>query len=237
MTYTKFEYEFKFNFGKTMPKPTPASPERPRQARALRTRRKLIEALERLLRTAEFEMISVQDIAREAGVAVGSVYSHFKDKNAFLEALLVFWREQVEAHLALAETQDSAAALAAIGSLRAALLEAVKSVHQQTRENGHILRAVYTYTRLNPDMGDEDWQALVVRSFEPIGGLFTAYADEVTVTDPDLAARILGFFFNTIFIRSALMPQDTLLEAAKLDDDTLIREATEMVYAYLTRPR
>lgn len=218
-------------------RPTQRPSQRPRQERAIRTRRKLIEALERLLRTAEFEMISVQDIAREAGVAVGSVYSHFKDKNAFLEALLVFWREQVEAHLDLAETQDSGAALAAMGSLRAALFEAVKSVHLQTRENGHILRAVYTYTRLNPDMGDADWQALVVRSFKPIGSLFTAYAEEITVTDPDLAARMLGFFFNTIFIRSALMPQDTLLEAAQLDDDTLIREATEMVYAYLTQAR
>lgn len=213
----------------------PPTKTRPKQERAIRTRRKLIEALERLLRTAEFETISVQDIAREAGVAVGSVYSHFKDKTAFLEALLEFWREQVEAHLDLAETQDAVAALAAMGSLRTALLEAVKSVHQQTRESGHILRAVHTYTRLNPEMGDEDWQALVVRSFKPIGGLFTAYADEITATDPDLATRMLGFFFNTIFIRAALMPQDTLLEAAKLDDDTLIREATEMVYAYLTQ--
>jgi AcrR family transcriptional regulator len=212
--------------------PTP-----PKQPRALRTRRKLIEALERLLRSREFEMISVQDIAREAGVAVGSVYSHFKDKTAFLEAMLIYWREQVEAQLELAEAQDSGAALAAIGSLRAALFEAVKSVHAQTRESGHILRAVHTYARLHPEMGDEDWQQLVVRSFEPIGALFTAYADEITLPESDLGTRMVGFFFNTIFIRSALMPQDTLLEAAKLDDDTLIREATDMIYAYLTLPR
>lgn len=213
------------------------APTPPKQPRALRTRRKLIEALERLLRSREFEMISVQDIAREAGVAVGSVYSHFKDKTAFLEAMLVFWREQVEAQLELAEAQDSGAALAAMGSLRTALFEAVKSVHAQTLENGHVLRAVHTYARLHPEIGDDDWQSLVVRSFEPIGALFVAYRDEITLTDSDLGTSMLGFFFNTIFIRSALMPQDTLLEAAKLDDDTLIREATDMIYAYLTLPR
>jgi len=213
------------------------TPTPPKQPRALRTRRKLIEALERLLRSREFEMISVQDIAREAGVAVGSVYSHFKDKSAFLEAMLVFWREQVEAQLELAEAQDSGAALAAMGSLRKALFEAVKSVHAQTRESGHILRAVHTYARLHPEIGDDDWQRLVVRSFEPIGTLFAAYQDEITLTDSQLGTSMLGFFFNTIFIRSALMPQDTLLEAAKLDDDTLIREATDMIYAYLTLPR
>ena len=213
------------------------APSTPKQPRALRTRRKLIEALERLLRSREFEMISVQDIAAEAGVAVGSVYSHFKDKTAFLEAMLVFWREQVEAQLDLAEEQDSGAALAAIGSLRTALFEAVKSVHAQTRQSGHILRAVHTYARLHPEVGDEDWQSLVVRSFEPIGSLFTAYQDEITLPDAKLGTSMLGFFFNTIFIRSALMPQDTLLEAAALDDETLIREATDMIYAYLTMPR
>ena len=209
----------------------------PKQSRAIRTRQKLMEALERLLRTAEFETISVQDIAKEAGVAVGSVYSHFKDKTAFLEALLVYWREQVERQLDMAEDQDAAAALGAMGSLRAALFEAVKSVHAQTRENGHILRAVHTYARLHPEMGDEDWQKLVVRSFAPIGALFAAYEDEITVADANLGTRILGFFFNTIFLRTALMPNDTLMEAARLDDDTLISEAAEMLYAYLTLPR
>lgn len=214
-----------------------ASPNPPKQSRAIRTRKKLIEALERLLRTREFEMISVQDIAKEAGVAVGSVYSHFRDKNAFLEALLTFWREQVEANLEIAEAQDLAGALAAMGSLKQALYEAVKSVHAQTRQSGHILRAVHTYTRLHPDIGDEDWQNLVVRSFAPLGGMLDAYPDEITLSDTDLGTRMLGFIFNTIFIRSALMPQDTLLEAANLDDETLIREATDMVYGYLTMKR
>lgn len=215
----------------------PRSIDPPKQTRAIRTRRKLIEALERLLRRAEFENISVQDIAAEAGVAVGSVYSHFKDKNAFLEALLLYWREQVEAQLKIAEAQESEAVFAALGSLRAAVHEAVKSVHQQTRENGHILRAVHTYARLHPDLTDDDWQALVVRSFAPIGVLLASYADQITIEDPDLTTRILGFFFNTIFIRSALMPQDTLLQAIEVDDETLIREMTDMVFAYLTVPR
>jgi len=214
-----------------------STPNPPKQPRAIRTRNNLILALERLLRSDEFENISVQDIAKDAGVAVGSVYSHFKDKTAFLEALLAFWREQVEAQLEIAEAQNTEAALSSMGSLRAALFEAVKSVHAQTKDSGHILRAVHTYTRLHPDVGDDDWQALVVRSFAPISGLFTAYADEITTTDPDLGTRMLGFFFNTIFIRAALMPQDTLLEAAELNDEILIREATEMIYAYLTVPR
>ena len=213
-----------------------STPSPPKQSRAIRTREKLMTALERLLQRHEFENISVQDIAKEAGVAVGSVYSHFKDKAAFLEALLTYWRDQVEAHLAVSEQQDTAAAFAAMGSLRAALIEITRAVHLQMQENGHILRAVHTYTRLHPEMEDQDWQSLVVRSFTPFADLFTVFADEIKVADPDLATRMLGVFFNTIFIRTALMPQDTLLQAVDLDDETLIREVAEMSYAYLTLP-
>lgn len=212
-------------------------PSQPKQTRAIRTRKNLMAALERLLRTHEFEMISVQDIAKEAGVAVGSVYSHFKDKTAFLQALLTYWHEQVETQLEVAEAQDTKAAFVALGSLRAALYEATKAVHAQILENGHILRALQTYARLHPEAEDENWQSLVVRSFAPIGELLEVFGDEVTLRDRDLATRMLGVFFNTIFIRSALMPQDTLLEAAKLDAETMISEVTDMAYGYLTLPR
>ncbi|MEL7032852.1 MAG: TetR/AcrR family transcriptional regulator [Pseudomonadota bacterium] len=209
----------------------------PKQDRAIRTREKLMSALERLLRVQEFENISVQDIAREAGVAVGSVYSHFKDKTAFLEALLAFWRAQVESQLDIAEAQDTRAAFAAMGSLKVALREATKAVYLQTKDSGHILRAVHTYARLHPEAEDDDWQALVVRSFAPISELFEVYDDDITLSDADLGTRMLGVFFNTIFIRTALMPQDTLLDAAGIDSETMIQEVTDMAYGYLTQPR
>ena len=213
------------------------APNQPKQTRAIRTRKNLMAALERLLRKKEFEMISVQDIAKEAGVAVGSVYSHFKDKTAFLEALLTYWHDQVEAQLEISEAQDTKAAFRALGSLRSALYEATKAVHAQILDNGHILRALQTYARLHPEAEDEDWQTLVVRSFAPFGDLLEVFADEITLKDRDLATRMLGVFFNTIFIRTALMPQDTLLEAARLDADTMINEVTDMAHGYLTLPR
>ena len=106
-------------------------------------------ALERLLRSQEFEMISVQDIAKEAGVAVGSVYSHFKDKTAFLEALLAYWREQVTARLKTAEEQDAAAAFRAMGSLRTALFEITRAVHAQTLEHAPPIKHSKRPTRMS----------------------------------------------------------------------------------------
>lgn len=213
------------------PKPRPRQ-----QARAIKTRQKLMAALERLLRQREFENISVSDIAREASVAVGSVYSHFRDKHAFLEALLDHWRTQVEAALAVTETDANEIAFREIGDLQTALAATTRAVHEQIVQNGHILRAVHTYTRLHPDLGGEDWQALTMRSFTTIRTLFRVFADDITVADNETAISYLGYVFNSIFIRQALMPQDTLLDAVNLDAEALIMHTADMLYAYLTRP-
>ena len=96
---------------------------------------------------------------------------------------------------------------------------------------------MHTYTRLHPDAGDEDWQSLVVRSFAPIWTLFDVFDSEITLKDTALGVRMLGIFLNTIFIRKALMPQDTLLDAAGLTDEAMIEEVTDMAYGYLTLAR
>lgn len=208
----------------------------PKQSRALKTRAKLMKALEKLLRTQEFETIAVSDIAREAGVAVGSVYSHFRDKSAFLEELLTWWETRLETRLAEAEAQDMAAVLRQFGSLRSALDAMTRAVHEEVAGNAHILRAVHTSVRLNRRGADDRWQALTVRSFAPFRALFDVFADEIHHPDPDLATRYLCYVFNTLFIRSALMPRDSLMAATRLDEETLVRQTTEMVHAHLTAP-
>ncbi|MCA8900114.1 MAG: helix-turn-helix transcriptional regulator [Hyphomonas sp.] len=216
---------------------TPTDPAPQKQARALKTRAKLMAALERLLRTREFEEIAVADIAREAGVAVGSVYSHFRDKPAFLAELLTYWQVRLESRLEEAEAQDTAALFRQFGSLRGALDAVTRAVSEEVAATAHMLRAVHTSARLNPAMADGRWQELTVRSFAPMQALFDVFALEITCPDPELAAGYLCYVFNTVFLRTALMPRDTLMQAAGLTQEHLIAETTEMIHAYLTRPR
>src|SRR6201982_113120 len=55
--------------------------------RILRSRRMLMDSLEKLLKNKEFEDISVQEIADEATLNRATFYLHYPDKNALLEAL------------------------------------------------------------------------------------------------------------------------------------------------------
>jgi AcrR family transcriptional regulator len=55
--------------------------------RILRSRRMLMDSLVRLLKTKEFEDISVQEIADEATLNRATFYLHYPDKNALLQAM------------------------------------------------------------------------------------------------------------------------------------------------------
>jgi AcrR family transcriptional regulator len=56
--------------------------------RIRRTRQLLLQALERLLETKDFERISVQDIAEAATLNRATFYAHYPDKFALLERLV-----------------------------------------------------------------------------------------------------------------------------------------------------
>lgn len=55
--------------------------------RVLRSRQMLMEALLRLLNRKEFDDISIQEIADEAGLNRATFYLHYPDKNALLQAM------------------------------------------------------------------------------------------------------------------------------------------------------
>ena len=55
--------------------------------RILRSRRMLMDSLERLLKKKEFEDISVQEITDDATLNRATFYLHYPDKNALLQAM------------------------------------------------------------------------------------------------------------------------------------------------------
>lgn len=58
-----------------------------RQKRALQTRQKIVEAAQKVIAEKGFENISVDDIAKQAGVATGSFYTYFKKKEDVIDAI------------------------------------------------------------------------------------------------------------------------------------------------------
>jgi AcrR family transcriptional regulator len=77
---------------------------RPATARGQRTRQKLVEAAEVVFGERGFERASISDITREAGVALGTFYVYFEDKQSLLVEVVDGLGERLRAELAAAIT-------------------------------------------------------------------------------------------------------------------------------------
>ncbi len=67
----------------------------PKQTRSIKTRTRIMDAGMKLFSQKGYYNTNSNEIARSAGVAVGSFYAYFKDKKAlFLEIMQGHWEEQ-----------------------------------------------------------------------------------------------------------------------------------------------
>jgi AcrR family transcriptional regulator len=82
--------------------PAPAGEPRPMRADAQRNYERLLSAAAAAFTEHGADDVSLEEIARRAGVGIGTLYRHFPTRQALLEAV---YREQVEAVRAAAEEQ------------------------------------------------------------------------------------------------------------------------------------
>ena len=178
------------------------------QARAVKTREKILSALERLLETQEMEAVSIAEIAREAGVAVGSVYSHFADKAALLPSVLErrldraeTWAQSLEAN------PPQGANLEETVRLLAADVQA-----QNLRDRGPI-RATVTYRRLNPSTDVPRRGDINERLAKVVERSLAYHRDEIGHQDLTKAARRTHYlmhnaFLDDIIFTAPILPRD-----------------------------
>lgn len=203
------------------------------QKRSRETRDRLIAALDRLLRERPFEEIAVSEIAAEAGVSVGAVYRRFQNKDAFVPALFELYQARTRA---MAEEQEANAA-AAPQDLRGALRHALVSAHSLIVREGHLMRAVYLYARIRPELVGDEWAPLIEESRKSILQLIDAYRGEIAVADPEKAADALTYFLNVILIEDGLFGHVGPAWSFQLEGEALAEEMADFAYGYLTAPR
>lgn len=68
--------------------------------RAARTRQTLLDAGRQLFAGRAFDAVAIDDIVAQAGVAKGTFYNHFDDKDALLEAIVSDIRGAIERQIA-----------------------------------------------------------------------------------------------------------------------------------------
>jgi AcrR family transcriptional regulator len=208
----------------------PTSPEyEPVQKRSRRTRDRLIEALESLLREGSFEAATVADIADRAGVSVGAVYRRFRNKDAFIPVLFELYFQR------LAESAGGRPPLDPEAGLREALRVQVRAAWAFIQEEGHILRAVQLYSRRHPELVGDEWDALRKTAREGTRQLLEVFRSEVGRDDLDHAAQMVAYLLNTALLERGLYPEMGISAGMTVSEDDFLDGVADFAWAWLRR--
>jgi AcrR family transcriptional regulator len=215
--------------------PTPSARSRPDwrragvQERSQRTEAALARALAELTKDRPFEDISVADVAKRAGVAVGTVYRRFRDKRAMLHladtAFVDDCRRAFDDELS-DERMDGLG----LEQLARAYIDLMI---RKFREH----RTAILQVQRNADPRDAAVYARRAAEFNAhVHGRFRSLLrrrrDEITHPGLETALN-LAIFFASAAARDAVWRQSLKAYPIQIDDAALVNELTRAFVAYL----
>ena len=199
------------------------------QERSQRTEAALARALAELTKERPFEDVSVADVAKRAGVAVGTVYRRFRDKRAMLHladtAFVDDCRQTFDDEL----SDDRMAGL----TLEQVARAYIDLMIRKFREH----RTAILQVQRNADPRDAAVYASRAAEFNAhVHGRFRFLLrqrrDEITHPDLETALN-LAIFFASAAARDAVWRQSLKAYPIQIDDTAFVSELTRAFVAYL----
>ncbi len=195
----------------------------PVQRRARETVDAILTATERIVRAQDFECVTTNDIARLAGVSVGSLYQYFPSKQALIMAVA----ERREAEIA--RQIENALCRAASMPLREGVRIVVATTLQAHVADRALHRAV---SKQVLRMGAFERLTECKRLFcftDRVAQFFAQKRSELRVPDPQLAA----FFV----VQTVEALTDAIAEHPPMSDhECVVEELTMLIVNYVSRP-
>ena len=171
-------------------------------------------------------------VAREAGLAVGTVYRRFENKDAFIPVVFELYRERLESYTA----GDGRIEVEPADGLQVALHAIVRSAWGFMQREGHLLRTAHLYARLRPDLVGEEWQAYLDAALASARQLISLFNEEIHVANHDVAAQMLAYLLNTMLIERGLYPDEGAGALLTIDDDDFVSASADTLFGYLATP-
>lgn len=203
------------------------------QKRSRKTRDKLLNALEKLLKEKDFAEIGVGEIAKKAGVSPATIYRRFDKKEGFIPVLFDLYLERLNEWITSPDAQMDLED----ADLRSAMYQVAKVAWAQLQQQTHILRAIYLHGRNHLDLMGTQGDHFEAAMLGATKAIVEYYAHEVTHKDRETAARMLAYYFNTILLERGLFRKQSVSWTDDIPDDDFIREIAEFAYSYLTAGR
>lgn len=197
----------------------------PKQARSVNTKEKILDTAYRLFCEKGYYKTTTNEIAKTAGISIGSLYSYFKDKDTiFMEILERYHREFVAANEKMT---------AVIGSFKTdirswlrRLIESLIQLHEIGKELNHEI-TVLCYTK--PEVA-----AIMEQHMENSRKItldcFQLLQEDINYDDIEAAATVTYDFTSSIVDR-IVFGKNTI------DRERIIKAGVEALYRFLVVPQ
>ena len=192
----------------------------PKQGRALATVDAILEAAARILMEVGYDKLNTNEVARRAGVSVGSLYQYFPNKQSLL----------AELHFRHA-TQTSAPIFSALRSsqgkpLRQVIQQIIQANVASHSEDPMLHKVISEESHKLPE---QPWQLEMDReAVHLVKNFLIEHSDELHVESMELTIYLLTQIVETC-IHSAVS-----MAPKALKNGSLARELERMLYLYLT---
>jgi AcrR family transcriptional regulator len=196
----------------------------PVQQRGKEKKARIITAARKLLNREDFETVTANHIAKEAGVSVGTFYSYFKDKrDVFLEVIRQY-SEDIFGEL-IANIRDLKQGPSNLEEVVRSLILVAKKRHDH--EKGLHKQMLVQSIR---DPGIRELSHMEEgRADSLIREILDQYGDQIDVKDPDAA-----IFLVTNCVEE--MIHHLIIHGSEISEERVFEELARMVYRYLARP-
>ena len=165
----------------TRPRAVPAEPV---QARSRKTMNRILAAAESLLAQSSIDRVGVAEITAKAGVAAGSFYTRFKDKDDLLAHLVQRYVDDMHARSTVLEPR-----LLAESRLEKRLELVIEAITNLFATRRGIVRSVLMKIRHDPNYENPELMQEFLGFYDRAGKLLVGDGSEVTAGDPQAAGR------------------------------------------------
>jgi len=180
-------------------------------------------AAERLFSEYGYHVVNSNQIAKEAGVSVGSFYSYFKDKKSLLlEILDSFYSRFRDTIFNLPGDIDPSTL-----PLKTAIRHYIQNTFSAFEIAPDFMRATYSMLYYDPDVQKLYKEGEKLEK-EKIRELFHRAGDKISVKDKDAAVMV-------VYSATANIAHRLILLGLEMDKQRLIEELIEMLTAYLSK--
>lgn len=206
-----------------------SSPTPPQQARSRETQEALLTAAEHVFAEVGIAQATVAEICERAGVAVGTFYGRFPDK----DALLLFWYERFFKRSRVAFERAFSDAMwdgrQAVDVIRGW----VQSRVLHYRKNRKLLKALLLYVRGRPAPEFKPFSAQFrLPALQRLTTLMLARHSEWHHPDPEAAIR-MAVIMTESSVQSVVVFNENRDDELQISDDQLVDQLADVVCAYL----